>query len=194
MYNFNLSRYPSRGYDIIKKGSDLMKISLRSSILKEDYGIISLYNAFLYLFEKEEIKENWIEELMRFYLHKRQNRERKTIEKWFYDREMDDLITVQFVNGKQVNEAFIEKAILEKGCVLIPIYLKKHYVLVTQIDDNYVYVFDPYEKENQQNYNRKIEKHTFFHGIERDGSLGPVKERTCLYLAKSIKIFDYEKN
>lgn len=171
-----------------------MKLSLRSSLVKEDYGTTSLLNAFLYLFEKEEMKDNWFQELMRFYLHKTENRERKTIEKWFYDKDMDSLVTVIFESGEEVNATFIERAILEKGCVVTSLYLKKHYVLITGIDTNYVYVFDPYRDENQQIYNRKIDRNTFFHGIERDGSLGPVRERTCLSLTKSIKIFDYEKN
>lgn len=171
-----------------------MKLSLRCSLVKNDYGTISLLNAFFYLFEKEEMKDVWFQELMRFYLHKTENRERKTIEKWFYDKDMDSSITVGFVNGEEVNDTFIEKIILEKGCIVTSLYLKKYYVLITGIDENYVYVFDPYQDENQQFYNRKIDRHTFFHGIERNGSLGPVRERSCLSLSKSLKIFDYEKH
>lgn len=171
-----------------------MQCFLRSSLFKEDYGIVSLYNAFLYLFEKEEIKDVWLQELMRFYLHKSENRERKTLEKWFYDKDMDPLFSTLLVTGKKVNDIFFENAIYSKGCVVVPLYLKKHYVLVTGIDDNYVYVFDPYQKENGEISNRKIERNIFFHGIEKDGSLGPILDRSCLFLSKSLKIFDYERN
>ncbi len=171
-----------------------MKLSLRSSTLKEDYGVFSLYNAFLYLFEKEEIKDNWIEELMRFYLHKKENRERKSLEQWFYDKDIDPFIFSEFVTGKQVNETFIKQALIEKGCILVPIYLEKHYVIVTKVDTDFVYIFDPYRKETQESYNWKLSKNIFFHGLEKEGSLGPVRERTCLCLFRSIKIFDYEKN
>lgn len=171
-----------------------MEKSLCVSPFKEDYGITSLYNALLYLLGPEEIEDAYLEDFMRFYIHKRENRERKSIGKWFYEKEKKEPVTAQWVEGKYVEETYIEKVLREKGCVIVPIYKKKKYILVTKIDNQFIYAFDPYKEETEEAYNRKIDKNIFFHSLEKEGALGPVKERTCLSLTKRIKIFDYEKN
>ena len=93
------------------------------------------------------------------------------------------------------------KECINNNCVVfIRCYQEfEHYVIITKITKNYVYIFDPYYLERNEydndnsvkmilnkpfNYNRRVTIERVFSETKKDFSLGSVYNRECVLINK----------
>lgn len=102
------------------------------------------------------------------------------------------------MDGKSVTLKKIEDCVKAGGCVNLRTYQEvEHYVTVTNVDDKFVYLFDPYfnpasEYENNPHitadfdhptqYNRIVDKKYFNSTKEDEFCLGPIAKREIVLL------------
>ena len=149
-----------------------MKIPLRFQITEYDCGTTSLINALVYLFEREEIPVALL----------------KAIHRYTLDAEGESGI---------VGEGGTSPKAIEKLSYWIARYAGNNYVLITKIDDNFVYIFDPYYLEedyyckdgqvavvlNQTfTHNRLVKPQRLMGGSKQDFSLMEVEKREVVLI------------
>jgi hypothetical protein len=192
-----------------------MKIPLRFQITEYDCGMTSLTNAINYLYDREDIPLSLIRAF-----------EKYTMDNYFEDmnpggtsqRAMEFLS--HWVNEYSAKNKFdlvferctkeyatmgkVENHIKNGGVVLPRVYQEyAHYVVITDIDDEYIYIFDPYYlEENYYNndeyvemifdqpfkYNRKVKIERFLSETKEDFALGPMEKREYLLIHRSKNI------
>lgn len=180
-----------------------MNTPLRYQITEYDCGTTSLLNAISYIFQREHIPAEIIHSIMIYTLD---NFSKKGIE----SEGGTSIISLEFlehwINQFATCKRFPiklkllknEGAILEvekasklfekKGCILVSVWLMKseHYVIITNIEGEYAYIFDPYYVDidyfsNNNNveiiqdkpfkYNRKVKITELFSNSKNDYSL-----------------------
>ncbi len=183
-----------------------MKSPLRYQATDFDCSGVSLMNCLMYLFEREEmpaelvkvmsaaildcydsdgnLKEGSSSVLMKF------------VSRWVGVFAFDKGIPLacKYKSGQEVSPYDIAKCLKEGGCVNMRTYVqnKEHFVVLTAIDDNYVYLFDPYfktaeaYKDNESveyigghpfAFNRRVKVEQFLDVRPKEFSLGPVEKR-----------------
>lgn len=186
-----------------------MKIPLRFQITEFDCGTVSLTNAISYLFERKEIPAELVKEISSYTLDCYDNKgniggggtSREAIEylsKWItnYSKNKDLGIKCVYNNDNEVTIDVIKNCIDNKGVVFLRTYLDcEHYVIVTNIDKENVYIFDSYyldadyyDDENfveivfdqPFKYNRIVSLKRFDTQTKKDFSLGPIGRRECV--------------
>lgn len=124
--------------------------------------------------------------------------------KWFtdYSNQHDFGIYCQHLQKENVTFDIIEKFIGYNKCILLRTYLDgDHYVIITDMDDKYLYIWDSYyldenyyrnkndiiiDLNNQFKYNRKVLKE-YFNTLEiNDLTLGPIRKRKILLISRKI--------
>lgn len=186
-----------------------MKIPLRFQITEFDCGTVTLQNAISYLFERENIPAEIVRAISLYTLDCYD--EQGNIGQGGTSKEAIGLMTTWITNytnthdfklkahhylNKEVTIDIIKDTINKSGCIVLRTYQDvEHYVLITNIDDNYVYIWDPYYLENTYydtdkkieiifdkpfSYNRKITLDRFLSETHRDFALGPINNRECL--------------
>lgn len=88
----------------------------------------------------------------------------------------------------------------EGGVAVVRVYFTKslyHYILITELDDEYAYVFDPYYRErdfkeddieivlDKPNYNRKIKRKWIDSTEEKKYAMSDISERECILLYRT---------
>lgn len=135
-----------------------MKVPLRFQVTEFDCGATSLINALAYLFDREELPVTLIKAIYRYTLDAEgengiigeSGTSRDAVEKlshWItrYANNNDFHITCKTLEKEEVTEEKIRECLDNNGCVLARCYQKvEHYVLITKMDDNFAYIFDPY--------------------------------------------------
>ena len=135
-----------------------MKTPLRYQITEFDCGSVSLLNCITYLFEREEIPAELIKAVSSYTLdcydekgnlgQKGTSREAvQYISRWItnFSESKDFGIKCNYLSGEEVTGAKIETCINKGGCVNLRTYQGcEHYVTITNIDKEFVYIFDPY--------------------------------------------------
>lgn len=193
-----------------------MKSPLRYQITEFDCGAISLTNCLIYLFEREEIPAELIRNINLYTLdcydekgnlgQKGTSREAvKFISRWItdYSKNRDFGVKFQYLEKDKVSLDVIEKCLKKGGCVNLRTYLEcDHYVTLTGVDKDYIYLFDPYYEpvedykddefveinyENPFKYNKKVKKERFTSDKKLDFALGPVELRECVLVTKKKK-------
>ena len=186
-----------------------MKNPLRFQITEFDCGTTSLNNVFVYLFERENIP---IEIIKFIYLYSLDcYDENGKLGQGGTSREAIILITKIIIDyatkhnikidckyflKEEVTEQIVRDCINKKGCVLVRTYLKiDHYVLITDIDYDFVYLWDPYylnksyfdsDKDVEMifdkpfNYNRKVSIARLNSLDNKDFAFGPIDKRECV--------------
>jgi len=135
-----------------------MKIPLRFQTTEYDCGPASLINAFTYLFEREELPVSLLKSIYKYTLDVKSKdgiigeggTSRTAIKKFFhwlrkYPNKHNLNITSEILEQTAVTENKIRKCLSTNGCVLARCYqVSEHYVLITKIDNDCAYIFDPY--------------------------------------------------
>lgn len=192
-----------------------MKTPLRFQITEFDCGSVSLLNCLTYLFDREDIPAELIKAISTYTLDcydeygniGQKGTSRQAVEflsRWMqdYSRSKNFGIDVEYKRGSEVNIDDIKKCLNHKrgGVVNLRTYYQvEHYVTITAMDDQYVYVWDPYycppnEFDNDKEvdvildhdfeYNRRISLRRFLSKTKRDFALGPVQSREILLIKK----------
>ena len=193
-----------------------MKTPLRYQITEFDCGSVSLLNCITYLFDREEIPAELVKAISTYTLdcydahgnlgQKGTSREAvKYISRWISDfsNKKDFGIKCKYLAGEEVTIDKIKKCLKSGGCVNLRTYQTiEHYVMVTGIDDNYVYIWDPYFREindykSNKNisatldfptkYNRIVKIDHFLLNKKTEFSLGPVNKREVVLFNKVCK-------
>lgn len=188
-----------------------MKTPLRYQITEFDCGSVSLVNCITYLFEREHIPAELIKAINTYTLdcydehgnlgQKGTSREAvKFLTRWICDfaRTKDFHLRCEYMDGKSVTLKKIEDCVKAGGCVNLRTYQEvEHYVTVTNVDNKFVYLFDPYfnpasEYENNPHitadfnhptqYNRIVDKKYFNSTKEDEFCLGPIAKREIVLL------------
>ena len=186
-----------------------MKTPLRYQITEYDCGSVSLLNCITYLFKREEIPAELVKAISTYTLdcydeygnlgQKGTSREAvQYISRWItnFSESKDFGITCEYLSKDEVTLEKIAHCIKNKGCVNLRTYQGcEHYVTITGIDREYIYIFDPYYypashyKNNEHifhiadqpfSYNRKVTFERFLSTQKYENALGPLDKRECV--------------
>lgn len=174
-----------------------MKRKLHYQITEYDCGTTCLLNALLFLSEREKIPIQLLKIIYQYTLDDfddtgnmgNMGTSRKAmfhvsyLINQFYQYHNFPIKVVYFQN-KEVTFSKIKKILKQKGCVILRTKLEgEHYILLTDIDDDFIYAFDPYfmiqsEIENpniivtQNNFNNRKIRISYFKNEKKDFTLG----------------------
>lgn len=144
-----------------------MKIPLRYQNTEYDCGTTSFINALAYLYDREDVPVELIKAVYKYTLDVES--EDGVIGKGGTSRKHAELLARYFVEYANENKNFnISCKVLSKDKVNLPDMKEtvdnngviiarcwqdvEHYVLITKIDDNFAYIFDPYYLEEDYYY------------------------------------------
>lgn len=186
-----------------------MKTPLRYQITEFDCGSISLLNCLSFLFEREEIPAELVRIISTYTLEcYDENGElgsgvttrsmMKFIAKWveLFAEEKGIPLKCKYLTAQAVSPYAIAKCLKEGGCVNLRTFNgTEHYVTLTAVDDEYVYLFDPYYKtagEYKNNahieyidghpftFNRRVKIEYFVADEQLEFALGPIEKREAM--------------
>lgn len=190
-----------------------MKIPLRFQITEFDCGTVTLQNAISYLFERENIPAEIIRAISLYTLDCYDSKGNigqggtskeaiSMMTNWItnYTNSHDFKLKADHYLSDDVTFDLIKNNLNEKSCIVLRTYQnEEHYVLITKIDADSVYIFDPYYLEENYygldnkveiifdkpfDYNRKVLIERFDTETYRDFALGPIENRECLVFSK----------
>ena len=144
-----------------------MKIPLRYQNTEYDCGTTSFINALAYLYDREDVPVELIKAVYKYTLDVES--EDGIIGKGGTSREHAELLARYFVKYASNNEHFninctilskdkvnlsnMKKTVDNNGVIIARCWQDvEHYVLITKIDDNFAYIFDPYYLEEDYYY------------------------------------------
>ena len=189
-----------------------MKIPLRFQITEYDCGTVSLLNAFSYLYEREDIPAPLIKAIFKYTLDcydEDGNLGQGGTSKEAVSKLMHWITKFSKANSFSVKCEHLEKGAVtlskivdclnNNGCVFVRSFLENddHYILVTKLKSNKVYIFDPYYLDKAKyirsknvrivlnkpfSHNRVVSLKRFFSETTDDFSLGPVFNRECVLI------------
>ncbi len=141
-----------------------MKVPLRYQNTEYDCGTTSFVNALAYLYHREEIPVELLKAIYKFTLDVEgkdgiegtggtSRKHAELLAKYFveYANKNDGFdINCKILYGKDVTLENMKKTLDDKGVIIARCWLDstEHYVLITKIDDNFAYIFDPYYLED----------------------------------------------
>ena len=192
-----------------------MKVPLRFQVTEFDCGTIALLNAFSYLFDREDIPAELVRVIHEYTLdcydengNLGQGGTSKEainmLTKWmenFAKKNTFNIKCERFV-GDDVTIDLIKKQMTKNTAILVRSWLTgiEHYVIITNIDDNYVYIFDSYfldetyyDKDKEVEiifdepfkFNRRIKISRLNSETKKDFSLGLLANREILVINKT---------
>ena len=145
-----------------------MKIPLRYQNTEYDCGTTSFINALAYLYDREDVPVELIKAVYKYTLDV-ENEEgivgkggtsRKHAEllaRYFskYANENKDFnIICKVLSKEEVNLEEMKETVDNNGVIIARCFQDvEQYVLITKIDDNFAYIFDPYYLEEDHYYN-----------------------------------------
>ena len=145
-----------------------MKIPLRYQNTEYDCGTTSFINALAYLYDREDVPVELIKAVYKYTLDV-ENEEgivgkggtsRKHAEllaRYFskYANENKDFnISCKVLSKEEVNLEEMKETVDNNGVIIARCFQDvEHYVLITKIDENFAYIFDPYYLEEDHYYN-----------------------------------------
>jgi len=139
-----------------------MKIPLRYQMTEYDCGTTSVLNALSRVYEREEMQADLLRIVFRQTLDKMgadghvgdggtsagaMGQLAHFINKYAIDNKFP--IYAEHVRGEAVTEELLRKSMSENSVIVASVWLTmrgsyEHYVLITKIEDDNVYIFDPY--------------------------------------------------
>lgn len=147
-----------------------MKTPLRYQVTEFDCGTTSLLNALSYVLDREEIPAELVHEIMAYTLDNFSKKGRESeggtsvISLEFIQHWADQYIDIEKLPLKiklltgddsvfDIQKA--SKLFNNKGCMVAGVWHgnDEHYVLITGIGTNYIYIFDPYYLESDHYLN-----------------------------------------
>lgn len=136
-----------------------MKVPLRYQNTEYDCGTTSFVNALAYLYDREDIPVELLKAIYRFTLDVEgidgvegkggtSKKHAELLAKYFVEfanRNDDFDIKCKILYGENVTLERIKDSLNNNGVVIARCWqASEHYVLITNIDENFVYLFDPY--------------------------------------------------
>ena len=146
-------------YDIINMGDVIMKVPLRYQNTEYDCGTTSFVNALAYLYHREEIPVELLKAIYKFTLDVEgkdgiegtggtSRKHAELLAKYFtkYTNENNQFdLNCEILYDEDVTLEKMQNVFNKKGVVIARCWQDtEHYVLITKIDDNFAYIFDPY--------------------------------------------------
>lgn len=190
-----------------------MKVPLKFQMTEFDCGPSTLVNALSFLYEREEIPAIMLQSISAFTLDCNDEdgnsgeggTSKSAIHKlvnWFkefiYENALD--LKLEHYLNNAVTLDVIKTYIDNNGCIVLRTYQEcKHYVLITGLDDEYIYIWDPYYLDRHYydsndnikivfdeplKYNRQVTLKHFLLESKTDLSLGPINNRECVCLVR----------
>ena len=190
-----------------------MKIPLTFQITEFDCGTTSLLNALLFLYDREEIPVPFLKAIYKYTLDAKgkngvvgeagtsRNALVNLID-WIHDYVDENDFDITFTNLEKdnVTQELIRECLDNNGCVLARCYQDvEHYVLITKMDDNFTYIFDPYYVEEDYyvndeevavvlnapfTHNRLVKTNRLFSEEHSDFSLMEISKREVVLIAR----------
>lgn len=191
-----------------------MKVPLRFQVTDFDCGTVSLTNAFSYLFEREEIPAELIRGINMYTLDcydlegnlGQGGTSREAINmlaRWitnFANSKENFNVVCYYYEKEQVNRKLLDNCLLNNCVLFVRCWqTTEHYCIITNIDQEYAYFFDPYyfemdyyksDREIEMifdkpfNYNRKVKIERLFSETTEDFSLGKIDKRECVVIKR----------
>lgn len=139
-----------------------MKVPLRYQNTEYDCGTMSFVNALAYLYDREDVPVELLKSVYRFTLDVEgkdgiegtggtSRKHAELLAKYFveYANKNDEFeINCKILYGKDVTLEKMKKALDDNGVIIARCWQDvEHYILITKIDDNFAYIFDPYYLE-----------------------------------------------
>ena len=198
-----------------------MKSPLRYQITEFDCGSVSLINCISYLFEREEIPTELVKVISTYTLdcyddfgrlgNSSINHEiMYFISRWIKEFAVDKMIPLmcKYVRAEAVNLLMIKKVLMAGGCVNLRTFRgdEIHYVMLTDMDSENVYIFDPYYKEDSKSntikinnnnpfsFNRVVRLEHFMSNSKIELALGPEVQREAIYFCRDDAILERSFN
>ena len=139
-----------------------MKVPLRYQNTEYDCGTTSFVNALAYLYDREDIPVELLKAVYKFTLDVEDSegvvgkggtsrKHAELLSKYFVEyanktKEFD--IHCKILYGENVTLDRMKSALEKNGVIIARCWQEtEHYVLITEIDDNFAYIFDPYYLE-----------------------------------------------
>lgn len=188
-----------------------MKVPLRFQITEYDCGTTSLMNALAFLFERDEVPVSLLKAIYRYTLDAEgesgtvgeAGTSREAVEKlshWIKRHTENDNFNIkcEVLEKENVTEEKIRECLDNNGCILARCYQEsEHYVLITKMDENFAYIFDPYFVEEDYYYddtqvavvlnqrfthNRLVKINRLFNQSKQDFSLMEIEKREVVLM------------
>lgn len=191
----------------------LMKSPLNYQLTSSDNPNVALINAFLFVFEREEMPNEVLKCVMdastRFYV------QNSNFSNNYYASFMLEMVKAisdiskrknltfdcVYAQGEEVSLSSLLFALKNNGCFVVRVWKsgQAHYVVATGMDTEYVYLFDPYFEyastyKNDENVkivqdmpfkcNRKIKLEHFILSSQKDYCLGEKNVRNAVVILK----------
>lgn len=161
-----------------------MKVPLRYQNTEYDCGTTSFVNALAYLYDREDIP---VELLTKYFVE--------------YANKNDKFdVNCEILYGKDVTLDKIKDTVSMNGVVIARCYQDtEHYVLITDVDDNFTYIFDPYYLDEEYycddddvaivlhetfTHNRVVKNERLFDESLKDFSLLEKNKRSIILLKR----------
>lgn len=186
-----------------------MKVPLKYQTGEFDCATVTYLNAISVLFDREEIPGEIIKGIFNYTMDLYDKKDQGgggtsrvahlQLTNFLNDYSKNHKfgVNIEMYYGSKVNGALLD-LVLRRGIVVARVFLGvEHYVLITQIDREFVYLFDPYYvddinydsdasvwmvNDKNKNYNRKVKRERLLASTLEDLSLGPIKARECAVL------------
>lgn len=188
-----------------------MKSPLRYQLTEYDCGPTALLNAISFLFEREDIPPEVVRNIMLYSLDSvnefGQSGRLGTSEfaMSFLARWIDGVgkagllpVSARFLKGEKVSldqDSVISSSLSRNAVAVVRVIAEVgHYVLITKLDRDHVFIFDSYRRddsfsidgvrseEKELEYNFAVERRLFNRDIADWYSLGPVNDREAVIL------------
>ena len=199
-----------------------MKIPLKYQMTEDDCGSVSLLNCIAFLFEVEEMPLELIKLVSAAAIdcyddlgnYKAGDTGRKLItfiSKWvdLFATKKGIPLKAKHLSGVNVSPYEIAKCLKERGCVFMRTIQsnKEHFVMLTAIDDNFVYLFDPTfkladsYKGNKSiefisghpfTFNRRVRLEHFLDEVPKEFALGPMEKREVVLFDRDDSILAHQ--
>ena len=132
-----------------------MKTPLRFQITEYDCGRASLINCISFLFEREEIPVELLKAIQNYTLDNNEHGTSRDMMQYFakwlttFSEKKEFGIKCKYTEGEDVNFDKIQSWIKAGGVVNFRCWHfdYEHYVMISKIDKEFVYIFDPYYLE-----------------------------------------------
>ena len=198
-----------------------MKSPLMYQMTETTTGDIAVYNCISYLFDREEMPSEFLN-IMASYSVGCYDEDGNLSNKDFYDnflffasswiadyaKEKHIPLSSRYLSGDDVNLLTIRNCLLAGGCVDLKTTRRgRHYISITRMDDEYMYIFDPYFKPEgaykPQNgievvldrpfeYNRKVKIEKFIQENKSELNLGVKSEREAVFFYNNRAVLQRE--
>ncbi len=198
-----------------------MKSPLLYQMTEKDCGETAIKNALLVLYDREEIPLELVHILSSYSLACHdddgkllENSFSKNIlffvSSWIRDfaKEKHISLSAKYFKQQEVNFIALKRAVSDGAVVVLKTFRRgTHFVTVTKIDEDYVYIFDPYyvKKSSLESdsrfeiiydkphlFNRKVRIEEFIKERSSELSLGNEESREALVLVRDNAILQRE--